>query len=64
VIPHQCLKAGDRAEGDALFALSSAEAARHAAPLGLPGRMLRQMQHDAAHRAFDPHADLEQPLAM
>ena len=49
---------------DAMSALSGAEAARHAAPLGLPECMLRQMQHDAPHRALDPGAEFEQALAQ
>ena len=44
--------------------LSGAETASHAAPFLSPRRLLRQMQHDAPHRALDPSAELKQALAQ
>jgi len=42
----------------------STQASCDTAPVGAPRAALWQMQHDAAHRAGHPHAQLEQPLAQ
>src|SRR3989442_15226514 len=39
-----------------------ADRTRKVLPRRAPGKGRRQVQHDAAHRALDPHRKLDQPL--